>query len=481
MQAFGQRARSGQFIMQAMPRLRKIFFTVPVALIALATGAAWWAYGEIGKTPGELMDYAQRRLQGHNKLEWVALPVIGQLRSWVDQPSRDELLKTPFVIPPPPALVKTPIGNIPDTAAPVTDPTQRLLRVGPFEDIRTIAQAAKLARDGDIVEIQAGEYHGDVAVWSQKKLTIRTSGGNARLFADGKSAEAKAIWVIRNGDFDIENIDFIGARVPDKNGAGIRFEGGSLRLRNCLFYGNENGLLTTGTPSSLEIVNSEFAYNGYGDGQSHNIYVGQIDSLKITGSYFHHANVGHLIKSRAQNNHIYYNRITDESGGRASYELNLPNGGTAYVVGNILQQGSQTQNSTLIAYGEEGLVWPKNNLYLASNTMVNDQSFGGNFLRSAPGLQRLVSVNNLFVGSGRYHTTGISIESTNDTNADWAYFVQASRHDYRVNEGMLTPAKATELSAELVPKFQYAHPHDTRKLTDLTLFPGAVQPSQSAR
>jgi len=84
---------------------------IAIALLALASGAAWWAYAQIGKTPGELMDYAQRRLQGHNKLEWVALPVMAQLRNWLDQPSRQALLKTPFVIPPPPALVKTPLGT----------------------------------------------------------------------------------------------------------------------------------------------------------------------------------------------------------------------------------------------------------------------------------------------------------------------------------------------------------------------------------
>ncbi len=53
------------------------------------------------------------------------------------------------------------------------------------------------------------------------------------LIADGKSAEGKAIWVIRNGDFHIENIEFRGARASDRNGAGIRFERGKLCLRNC--------------------------------------------------------------------------------------------------------------------------------------------------------------------------------------------------------------------------------------------------------
>ena len=38
------------------------------------------------------------------------------------------------------------------------------LVVGPDEAIRTITEAAKLARDGDIVEIRPGEYRGQTAM-----------------------------------------------------------------------------------------------------------------------------------------------------------------------------------------------------------------------------------------------------------------------------------------------------------------------------
>src|SRR5690242_19890452 len=101
------------------------------------------------------------------------------------------------------------------------------LVVGPEAPIRTVAEAARIARDGDVVEIQSGEYRGDVAVWLQKRLTIRGVGPTPPVMrADGRSAEGKAIWVLRDGAFAIENIAFEGARVPDLNGAGIRFERG---------------------------------------------------------------------------------------------------------------------------------------------------------------------------------------------------------------------------------------------------------------
>ena len=416
-----------------MPRLRRTLTILggsAAALLAFTAAVGGWTYAQLGATPGELMDYAERRLEGHTKLEWVALPAIGVVRDLLDQPSKVAMRKMPFDVPRPPPLKRIEVSVASLSPERVN---QRILRVGPEREIRTIAQAAKLAQDGDLVIVDAGNYYGDVAVWHQKKLTLRAVGGNARLFANGKSAEGKAIWVIRSGDFTIENFDFVGTHVTDRNGAGIRFEAGSLHVSNCLFFGNDSGLIVSSGATSVRIDNSEFAYNGFGAGYSHSLYVNKIKSLTVTSSYFHHANIGHHIKSRAQQNHIAYNRITDETGGRASYEIDLPNGGLATVLGNIVQQGAQAQNSTLISYGAEGLVWPANRLYLASNTLVNDHPYGGTFIRTAPGTQRFVAVNNLMVGPGRWFGGPLAPENLNNNGATWSDFVKASRYDYRLS------------------------------------------------
>jgi hypothetical protein len=52
-----------------------------------------------------------------------------------------------------------------------------LLRVGPGETYAVPSAAAKAARDGDVVEIRAGTYSGDVAVWRASNLVIRGVGG----------------------------------------------------------------------------------------------------------------------------------------------------------------------------------------------------------------------------------------------------------------------------------------------------------------
>jgi hypothetical protein len=49
----------------------------------------------------------------------------------------------------------------------------RTLVVGPQEQIRTIAEAARLARDGDTIEILPGEYRQQAVVWLQGRLTVQ--------------------------------------------------------------------------------------------------------------------------------------------------------------------------------------------------------------------------------------------------------------------------------------------------------------------
>ena len=264
-----------------------------------------------------------------------------------------------------------------------------------------------MATPGSIVEVDAGDYFADVAVWKHDGVTLRAVDGRVRLIAQGAAAEGKGIWVVRANGMRVEGFDFEGAAVPSRNGAGIRLETGSLFVRDCRFRYNEMGLLTNNDPDTvLEVENSEFAYNQRPDGHNHNLYVGQIAHLSVTGSYFHHARTGHLLKSRAALNHIVNNRLTDEDGGTASYELEFPNGGLAYVVGNLIAQSAQTENPHLISFGAEGYKWPRNEIHLENNTLVNPLPRGGVFLRVAPGADAIRAVDNRLVGLGTLKSAG---------------------------------------------------------------------------
>jgi hypothetical protein len=360
-----------------------------------------------------------------------------------------------------------------------TAQAQSVIRIGPGQAIKSIAVAAAVAMDGDVFEVEAGDYLGDVAVWTKDNITLRAVGGRVRLIASGMAAEGKGIWVVRGGRMTVQGFDFSGARVPDRNGAGIRLEKGQLTVRDCSFKDNQNGILTGNhAQAELEIIDSEFAYNGHGDGQSHNLYVGEIAHLAVTGSYSHHAKVGHLLKSRAAVNHIFYNRLTDEIGGSASYELEFAIGGVAYVVGNIIQQGSQTQNPHLISYAAEGYKWPKNELYLVNNTLVDNRPQGGVFLRVKPGNTLVKAVNNLLVGKGTLDSAGPG-DYRNNFNADWDQFELAVREDYRLSRKSKLLGKAIDAGRangqSLMPDSEYVHPRKTAPLKGPVRHPGALQ------
>lgn len=277
--------------------------------------------------------------------------------------------------------------------------------VGPDGVPHGFTQAIANAKDGDQIDVLPGVYKGEVAVITQRRLRIRGVDRRPVFEADGKSAEGKAIWVVRHGDIEIENIEFRGARVPDNNGAGIRFEKGRLLIRKCRFIDNQNGLLTGNVDDAeLRIEDSEFAQAPHGKGSlPHLLYVGRIGQFSVTGSRFHQGFEGHLIKSRARVSRIAYNLIVDGRGGGASYEIDLPVGGDAVVIGNIIGQSAETQNPVVVAYGAEGKVWEKNHLLLAHNTLVSEHRYAW-FLRAWP--EKLTTdtqvraVNNLTVGPG---------------------------------------------------------------------------------
>ena len=196
-----------------------------------------------------------------------------------------------------------------------------VLRVGPNHEYAAPCHAIAAARSGDKIEIEAEGFMPGCLAWATDGLAIVGVNGRPKLEAAGRSAQDKAIWVISGNNTTVENIEFTGAAVPNHNGAGIRQEGANLVVRRCYFHHNEEGILTGSNPSSkILIENSEFAENGYPDGLSHNMYIGQIAEFTLQYSYSHSAIAGHLVKSRAIRNFSLYNRLTGELG-TSSYEL----------------------------------------------------------------------------------------------------------------------------------------------------------------
>lgn len=385
---------------------------------------------------------------------------------------------------------------IPATPLLASSATPRVLRVGPRRAVKSLAQAAREVRPGMRVDVDTGDYLADVSVWQVDDVTVRAVGGRVRLLAQGASAEGKAIWVVRARRMRVQGLDFEGCRVEHRNGAGIRFERGSLHLLDCGFALNEMGLLTSADPAAtLAVENCEFAYNMRPDGHNHNLYVGPIARVTVTGSYFHHARIGHLIKSRAARSHISYNRITDENGGMASYELEFPNGGIATVVGNLIEQRPETDNPIMVSFGAEGYTWPRNSIYLAHNTFVNRLPQDGICLRVAASsgngrsVEAVRAVNNLLVGNGILTPHDVRPDAaplgdfTNNLKAGYSDFVDPEKYDFRLQAESRLVGRAVDAGTvtsgsepiNLTPRREYFHPRTSRSVNASLHNPGAFQ------
>lgn len=335
-----------------------------------------------------------------------------------------------------------------DTGAP------RTWHVGPTRTLTTPSAAAALARDGDTVLIDAGTYAGDVATWTQDDLTLRGVGGRAHLRADGRDAQGKATWVIAGDRTRVDRIELSGASVPDRNGAGIRLEGTDLTVTRSWFHDNENGILTGADPDSDVVIRrSRFFRNGFGDGYSHNLYVGAVRSLTVSGSWLSDADTGHELKSRAARNTIVANRISDGDA-TASYSIDLPEGGLSLVAGNVVVQGPSSENPALVSYGAEGLGAGSHTLWVVNNTFVNRRT-SGTFVALADG-SRAHLVNNLVVGPGDLTSGPARARANRRVRA--TSFVDAAAEDFRLTASSPAVDRGVTVPRRWRARWEYVDP-----------------------
>lgn len=246
------------------------------------------------------------------------------------------------------------------------------LTVGNGEQYSTISAAVAASQGGDTIKVDAGTYTNDVLNISHS-LTLEAVGGTVKLVGTAQPANGKGLIDAGGAGVNvaISGFDISGATVPDRNGAGIRYEGGTLTLNNVNIHDNQNGILANPDANgSITIANSTFANNGSGDGQTHSVYVGAIDSLTVKDSTITGAQVGHDIKSRAARTTITGNTITDGATGTASYEIDLTNGGVGDIENNFIEKGPRAENPIAITFGEEGGVYANSSLTVKNNTIT---------------------------------------------------------------------------------------------------------------
>lgn len=248
------------------------------------------------------------------------------------------------------------------------------LSVGPGHSLKAPSDAAAVAKPGDVIEIDPGEYF-DCAVWRTDDISI-VGKGSGVVITD-KTCQGKAIFVTVGSNITIRNLTLTRAVVPDGNGAGIRAEGANLTIDNVQFIKNQDGILAADNlKSTIKIDHSTFTDNGScptGQGCAHGIYINHVALLRVTNSTFFETRDAHHIKSRALRSEIIQNKITDGPNGNASYLIEVPNGGSLLIENNVMEKGPKTSNhSAAIVIGAEGVSQRTDEIIVKNNKFTND-------------------------------------------------------------------------------------------------------------
>ena len=271
------------------------------------------------------------------------------------------------------------------------------LTIGPDQKIKTLGEAARIARDGDTIEIEpVKEGWFDCANWRASNLTIEGKGEGVVI--TDRVCDEKGLFVTSGNGITIRNITFQRARVPDRNGAGIRAQGRNLRVEHSRFINNETAILAGSSPdSTITILDSEFDENGKCAPRCvAAVSVGAITLLRVESSVFKATNAGDHLLSAALRTELIGNSIADGATGTARYLVALPYGGSLIMRDNILEKGPKSRDPDAAIVVMAGLgSQAVNELTFAGNHFTNDTGTSVSFVRNWTGQDAAVDNNTL--------------------------------------------------------------------------------------
>ena len=219
------------------------------------------------------------------------------------------------------------------------------------------------------ITVAPGRYP-DCAVFGGANITIRAAEPSTVIF-EGGACDGKGTLVLRGLSATIDGLVFKGIHVPDRNGVGIRLEKGDLTVTRSTFIDSEQGILTNDDPANtITIERSTFSGLGGCPGGmcSHSIYVGGAGTLTVSRVRFERGTGGHYVKSRAARTIVTDSSFDDSAGRETNYAIDLPNGSTGRIAGNVFVVGKNKENhSAIIAVAAEARANPSAGLVVEGN------------------------------------------------------------------------------------------------------------------
>jgi hypothetical protein len=159
----------------------------------------------------------------------------------------------------------------------------------------------------------------------------------------------------------------------------------------------------------------------------------------------------------------------DEMEGTSSMNIDLPNGGASYIIGNLIMQGPLSENSAMVTFGLEGLKNADNRLYVVNNTFVNRRS-KSRYVVIQDGTIEAKVINNIFTGNEAETNMVIGnatlLSNLQMNNIDGVKFIDESNYDYGITwyspalDAGIDPGSSSDGNT-LFPFAQYKHPMDS--------------------
>ena len=276
--------------------------------------------------------------------------------------------------------------------------------------VGTLQQAFDAVKAGGTIRIGPGTYKMAGVLRSKNrrgkgedqgagKDGVSIFGSPGTIF-DGVAVERKATFVLSANDITMEDIICRNAKVKDRNGACVRFEGTNLTLRRVTFENSENGILANKQSGDILIEDSMFRANGAA-GRAHGIYVSGGRLTVRRTQVLSSKDQGHGIKSRAERT-IIEDSVIASLEGDDSRLIDLPNGGVVAIRNCLLVEGANTVNWQLLSYGVENNLLTNNLFRMENNLIITDRDGGSELILVGDSMPRPIIQRNLVVGRITY-------------------------------------------------------------------------------
>jgi len=215
----------------------------------------------------------------------------------------------------------------------------------------SLQEAKSAIKDGSQIYLKAGIYTKGLYL---KANNIAIIGEKNVIFNDA-AVDGKAALVLAGNNVLVESIECQNIYVKDLNGACIRFEGNNLTVRNLYAHDSQSGIMSSRNDGFLKIEYSTFERLGgkaTGRGYSHAIYANVGVFSFFESKVLTMGKEGSGLKSRLRKT-IITNSLLATLDGKDSRLIDVADYGELIIKNSILQQGNNSSNSQLIAYGLE--------------------------------------------------------------------------------------------------------------------------------